>query len=150
MAGGIPPYGGAAVLADTSAWAWANRLFGDELADWQSALRNQQIATCAVVIYELGQGEFNAVGVAALERRMSALRQLPITRTEWHAALGLMRTLAAMSDGFHRGIRPPDALVAVTAQRYGVGVLHYDDDYDRLCPALGVENHWLASDGSLT
>jgi len=46
-------------------------------------------------------------------------------------------------------VKPQDALIAACAQDAGVGVLHYDHDFDRLAEVLDFESHWVAPAGSL-
>jgi predicted nucleic acid-binding protein len=59
-----------------------------------------------------------------------------------------MAELASQGDGYHR-IKPPDALIAASAQDAGIGVFHYDHDFDRLAEALEFESRWLAPPGTL-
>jgi predicted nucleic acid-binding protein len=42
-----------------------------------------------------------------------------------------------------------DALIAAAAQENGLGVLHYDRDYDRLAEVPVFESRWIAPAGSL-
>ena len=58
------------------------------------------------------------------------LRNIPVTRSVCSAALWAMGELAAHSDRYHR-VGLPDYLVAACAQEAGLGVLHYDRDFDR-------------------
>jgi predicted nucleic acid-binding protein len=63
-------------------------------------------------------------------------------------ALGAQRQLARA--GHHRLPRV-DLMVAAVADRHGVGVLHYDADFDILAERtdLQFESTWLAPRGSL-
>ena len=63
-------------------------------------------------------------------------------------ALDAQRALARV--GHHR-LPPVDLLVAALADRHGLGVLHYDRDYDLLAENAGLrfESVWLAPAGSL-
>jgi predicted nucleic acid-binding protein len=145
MPSGGAPYGGATLLADTSAWTNARHLTGDEEADWDEAIRRRQIAICDAVLYELSQGARTFEELERLGRLTSALRRLPITQTEWHAALWAIQKLAEQGGGQHRGIRSTDALVVVTAERYGLAVLHYDNDFDRLARVVTFDNQRLSA-----
>lgn len=140
-----PPYGDVPLLADTSAWTHVRHLAGDDKTTWTEALRRGQIATCDVVVYELAQGEHNHAGVVVLETRFAALMRLQIRDTDWHRARSAIRELAAVAHGFHRGIRVPDALVAVVAERHGFGVLQYDHDFDRLANVVEFHNQRLSA-----
>ena len=42
-----------------------------------------------------------------------------------------------------------DALIAAVAQESALGVIHYDEHYDRLATVLSFESRWLAPRGSL-
>ncbi len=52
--------------------------------------------------------------------------------------------------GHHR-LPPVDLIIAALADRHGVGVLHYDHDYDTLATKtdLNFASVWLARRGSL-
>jgi predicted nucleic acid-binding protein len=148
-----PPYGGAVYLADTSAWAWRERLAESEWEEFDAAVRAQQVAYCPAVLHELGQGAQTAERLDDLYKEFSALRRLAITDSEWRAAQSAIRRLsqAVPMAGYHRGIAVTDVLVAVTAERFGLGVLHYDEDFDRLA-APGIiefESRPVAPLGSL-
>ena len=43
----------------------------------------------------------------------------------------------------------PDLLVAAAAADVGIGVLHYDEDYDTLATVLDFESRWIAPRSSL-
>jgi hypothetical protein len=64
------------------------------------------------------------------------------------AAIGAMREMAAQSDGYHR-IPIPDYLIGACAQDAGIGVLHYDHDFDRLAEVMGFESRWAADPPAL-
>jgi predicted nucleic acid-binding protein len=42
-----------------------------------------------------------------------------------------------------------DALIAAAAADRGLGVLHYDQHYDRLATVLGFDSQWVAPAGSI-
>jgi len=41
-----------------------------------------------------------------------------------------------------------DALIAATAAERGVGVLHYDEHFDRLASVLEFESRWIVQRGA--
>ena len=49
----------------------------------------------------------------------------------------------------HHRLPFQDALIAATAARQNVGVLHYDGHFDTLSKVLGFESRWVAAPGSL-
>jgi predicted nucleic acid-binding protein len=134
-------------VADTSAWA---RATAPEVAPlWASATRAADLIACPVVTLELLFGARDAGEVERVATALMALRQAPVTRTVTDAAIGAIRELAAQgSAGAHR-VRVPDALVAAAAAERGLGVLHYDRDFDRLATVLGFASQWVAPPGSL-
>jgi hypothetical protein len=60
-----------------------------------------------------------------------------------------MAQLAAHSDCYHR-IAIPDYLIAAAAEDVGIGVLHYDHDFDRLAEVFRFESRWIAPAGSVS
>ena len=80
---------------------------------------------------------------------LAQLREVPITRAVTNAALRAQRALAHVHPLFHRSVTLPDLLIAAAAAEAGVGVLHYDADYDTLATVLDFESRWIAPRGSL-
>ena len=86
---------------------------------------------------------------AAWDEALSELVQVPTTDGVCRAALTAMREMAGKGALHHR-IPPSDYLIAAAAQeRATVGVLHYDDHFDRLTAVLNFESRWIAPRGSL-
>lgn len=115
---GDPPFGGAVLIADTSARARA----GDPLvrAEWGAAARAGQIATCVIVTLELVYAARTAAEIAAVEADEAALRNVPVTTSTQRAAVGALRALAEHGAGYHR-VKIADTLIAAAAQEAGVG-----------------------------
>ena len=141
------PYGGAVLIADTSAWARAHH--AGTRSEWASALRNGQIATCPIVNLELLYSARDGAVLDRLAGDLAQLRDIPISRSVTNAALEALRRLAHMQPRHQRSVGLPDLLIAAAAQDAGVGVLHYDEDFDRLATVLSFENRWIAPRGSL-
>lgn len=140
------PFGGGVFIADKSAW---QRARNDAIAEeWREALLRRQIATTPIVKIELLYSTWSAEDFDELSSQLSALRDIPVTRSVTDAALSAMRQLAQEAPLSHR-VAAPDLLVAAAAQDTGVGVLHYDHHYDRLSEVLEFESRWLAPAGSL-
>lgn len=83
-----------------------------------------------------------------IEAELSVLREVALTRSIMEAARTGFRDLTAHSDGYHR-LALPDLLIAACAQDAGIGVLHYDHEYDRLREVMNFESRWIAPPGSL-
>jgi len=147
MAAARAPFGGGVFIADSSAWARAHhpRL----RTAWAAALRSGQIATCPIVNLELLHSTRDGAGFDQLGADLAQLRDVPITRSVTNAALQAFRQLAHTQPLFHRSIKLPDLLVAAAAQDAGLGVLHYDEDFDTLAGVLNFESRWISRRGSL-
>jgi predicted nucleic acid-binding protein len=131
------------VLADTSAWMQARRdprprdlLLG--------AVERGDIRWCWPVRYELMVDARDPEGIAAVERTLGGLREVPVDRGVQRAIMATMRELAA--GGSHGSHRFPltDLAVAAAAQDAGIGILHFDRHLERLGDHLGVAAHWIA------
>jgi len=141
------PFGGGVFIADTSAWARADR--SPVRRRFGAALRNRQIATCAIVSLELLHSARNGVELDERMGLLAQLRDVPIGRSVTSAALSAYRELAHRQPLFHRSVKLPDLLVAAAAADAGIGVLHYDADFDTLAEVLPFESRWIAPRGSL-
>lgn len=62
-------------------------------------------------------------------------------------ALANHRALAQTSQ--HRNFKPPDLIIAATAEVNGAVVLHDDQDFDRIAAITGQPTEWVAPQGSL-
>jgi predicted nucleic acid-binding protein len=133
-------------IADKSVWARAHLGRLDD--EWDRALLGGQIATCRINTLELLYSTRTGAEFTALEAELAALRNIPTTDSVCRAAITALRELSARADGYHR-VKPPDALLAACAAEAGIGVLHYDHDFERLAEVLNFEQRWVAAPGSL-
>lgn len=131
------------VLADTSAWMQARRetKARDLLL---SAIERGDVRWCWPVRYELMVDARGSDGIAAVERTLESLREVPVDRGVQRAALAMMRELAA--GGSHGAHRFPltDLTVAAAAQGAGIGILHFDPHLECLGDHLDVGAHWIS------
>lgn len=136
--------GAGPVLADTSAWVQARR---DAKARGLllGAVERGDVRWCWPVRYELMVDARGSEGIAAVERTLESLREVPVDRSVQRAILATMRELA--DSGSHGAHRFPltDLAVAAAAQDAGIGILHFDRHLERLGEHLGVETHWISS-----
>ncbi len=135
--------GSGPVLADTSAWMQARRDSGarDLLL---GAIERGDIRWCWPVRYELMVDARGSDGIAAVERTLESLREVPVDRSAQRAVLTTMRELAAAgSHGAHR-FPLTDLAVAAAAQNAGIDILHFDQHLERLGDHLGVGLHWIS------
>jgi len=131
------------VLADTSAWMQSRK--GAKTRDvFLAAIERGDVRWCWPVRYELTVDARGSDGIAAVERTLDGLREVPVDRGVQRAVLATMRELAA--DGSHGAHRFPltDLTVAVAAQHAGIGILHFDQHLERLGDHLGIESHWIS------
>jgi predicted nucleic acid-binding protein len=140
------PFGGAILIADTSA---RMRTTASGVRErWLAAVAADQIRTCTIVTLEMSYSGRDEAGVAEIHEIDANLRQVPMTASVQSAAVAAVRELSKRGAGAHR-IPPPDILIAAAAQEAGVGVLHYDRHYDRLAEVLNFDSVWIAPPGSL-
>jgi predicted nucleic acid-binding protein len=141
-----PPFGGRRFVADNSVWQRADK--PAIAAIWAAALRHGQIATCPPVRLEI---LFSARGLDDFDEKretLAALENLPTGQAEWDAAEEAMRRLLEISH--HRAVTFPDLLVAATAEAAGIGVLHYDSDFDLLRDhgIFNIDSQWVVPPGT--
>jgi predicted nucleic acid-binding protein len=136
------------VLADTSAWVQARR---DAKAQklLLEAVERGDVLWCWPVRYELMVDARGSDGIAAVERTLDGLREIPVDRSVQRAVLTTMRELAA--SGSHGAHRFPltDLTVAAAAQHASIDILHFDQHLERLGDHLSVKSHWIAGPGQV-
>jgi len=133
-------------LADTSAWTNRHK---DPIvqADFDARVLAGQIATCPMVVMELLWTARDAEEFGELRDDLAALPQLPIAAEAWERALDVWHEL--VRHGGHRQIRPADLLIAAVAQVAGVGLCHYDGDFEAIEPVTAQPLRPIAPIGSL-
>lgn len=138
------------LLLDNSAWA---RLGSDRLdleraktvGEWMYDL---ELATCLPFLLEAGYSAQSGTDRAAIMSDLIRLPRVGIDREVERLAMQAQRELAEV--GHHR-LAPADVMIAACAHAAGMGVLHYDSDYDVLAEhtSLDFESEWLAPRGAL-
>jgi predicted nucleic acid-binding protein len=136
--------GSGLVLVDTSAWMQARR-DAEARKLLLEAIERGDICWCWPVRYELMVDARGSDGIAAVERTLENLREVPVDRSVQRAVLAMMRELAG--GGSHGAHRFPltDLTVAAAAQRAGIDILHFDQHLERLGQHLGVESYWISN-----
>ncbi len=118
---------------------------------WSEAVRTERVLSCGPLAMEALFSGRNADEVEQLHAELTQGMRFVETGAEvWHSALRAQVELASVLERFHR--RPPiDYLIAATAHHHGLGVLHYDRDYDLIAEhsSLEFESRWVAEPGSL-
>jgi predicted nucleic acid-binding protein len=140
----------AELLLDNSAWVRLadpalDKSRADEIAD---ALEQQRIAVCLPFLLEAGYSARSASDHGELLRELMAL---PILHVDAEVEQRAIDAQAQLARAGHHRLPPVDLMVAALADRHGVGVLHYDGDYDTIATKtdLRFASTWLADRGAL-
>jgi predicted nucleic acid-binding protein len=139
-----------ALLLDNSAWVrLADAALSAERADEiAQALESGRIAACLPFMLEAGYSARNGREHDQLLAELHALPRYHLDDAVEQRALDAQAQLARV--GHHR-LPPVDLLIAALADRHGLGVLHYDHDYDLIAEKtdLAFDSVWLADRGTL-
>ncbi len=140
----------AELLLDNSAWArldqrGVEQARADEIAGW---LEQGRIATCLPFLLEAGYSARNARDHDELLDELMALPNITIDHRVENRAIDAQRQLARA--GHHR-LPPVDLIMAALADTHGLGILHYDNDYEVVSEKtdLRFDSVWLAARGSI-
>lgn len=140
----------ATLLIDNSAWArLAQPALPAERADEIAAkLEAGTIAVCLPFLLEAGYSARRATEHGDVLDELLSLPYADIGEPVERRALDAQRQLARA--GQHR-LPPVDVLIAAVAAHHGLGILHYDADYELIGATtdLEFESVWLAERGSL-
>lgn len=129
-------------LYDTSALILAARdaTAGRILADAAAA---DEVAICDMVLLEYLNGARNAPEYDRFEAVLRATRLIPMIEADWVRAVDVHRALARIGPGHQRSVKLPDLLIAATAARAGLPIVHVDADYDRIAAVTGQAARWM-------
>lgn len=133
------------------------------LADTSALSRLSQPVVAEVVGPRIEAGTVGMCGMVALELLYSArsdaeyartrdnlrvgFEWLPIGDEEWERAIEVQAALSTR--GRLREVKPPDLLIAATAERHQVTVVHYDSDYDAIAEITDQPTQWVVPRGSV-
>ena len=133
-------------LADTS--AWTNRHKSEPVEqEFNALLVAGDIATCPMVVMELLWTSRSAQDFQELRNDLAALPQVSIGEAVWARAVEVWHELALESR--QRQVKIPDLLVASAAELAGIGVCHYDADFDAIAKITGQPVRAIAPLGRL-
>jgi predicted nucleic acid-binding protein len=139
-----------ALLLDNSAWSRLadSRLSDERAEEIAGAAQRGELVVSLPFLLEAGYSARDAADHAAIHDELLALPRAPIDPTVERLAIDAQGQLARA--GHHR-LPPVDLLMAAIADRHGLGVLHYDRDYDAIRERADLEfaSVWLAEPGSL-
>jgi predicted nucleic acid-binding protein len=139
------------LLIDNSAWArltLSARLSQRRRDEVATAIEAGEIFTCLPFLLEAGYSARSGSDYASILDGLLALPGVEIDAEVERRAVNAQGELARI--GHHR-LPPVDLLIAALAARHGLGILHYDADYDALSKhtSLEFESNWLARRGSI-
>jgi predicted nucleic acid-binding protein len=117
------------ILIDTSAWIEFLRDTGSSVCRRVDFLLDDDLATCHPVRMEVLAGARDERHLNDLRRLLARASLLPTRATDFEEAAALFRACRRGGDTVRRLI---DCLIAATAIRLGVSVLHSDNDFDVL------------------
>ena len=134
-------------LADSSVWGTLHALDQATHTAFTDAVRGHQIATCDHVIGEVLFAARGYEDLVATRDQFAALPFCPIGPTEYERAFAVMEALAERHR--HRQATFTDCLIAAAAESAGIGLLHYDADFDAIASVTGQPTRAVSSIGSL-
>jgi predicted nucleic acid-binding protein len=139
------------LLIDSSAWG---RMGNDDLPDSRADelvddFVEGRLAVCLPFLLEAGISARNGDEHEALIDELAGLPRFSIDTEVERRAVVAQGQLARI--GHHR-VPLTDVVIAAIADRYEIGVLHYDKDFDLLLERTGLDFHseWLMPRGSLS
>jgi hypothetical protein len=143
---------GRPLLLDNSVWARSldRRLTGVPRKTFEKALADGELWTCPPTLLEMRYSARDGQDFGLIADELDALPHAPLSDEAGAAAITAQAQLAAVAGISHR-VKPVDLLIAAIAAEQGIGVLHYDHDYDIIeqHTALSVGSVWAAPRGSI-
>jgi hypothetical protein len=139
------------LLLDNSAWSRvvAGTLpheAADAVAGWLEA---RELATCLPFLLEAG---YSATAATDHRTMMEDFDRL-FTRVELTVATEelAVRAQGELATRGHHRLPPADLMIAACGHEAGMGVLHYDRDFDRIAELTSIrfESVWVAPAGSI-
>jgi predicted nucleic acid-binding protein len=131
-------------LPDTSAWARVSQPV--VLAALAPHVDRRLVGTCPVIDLEILYSARTGAEHDHFREQRAAFEYFPMTDEIARRAIEVQGLLAQR--GQHRSVSVPDLLIAATAERYGLTVLHYDGDYDRIAVITGKKAEWIVPRGT--
>ncbi len=111
-------------------------------------IRAGYVARCGILELEVLFSARDAKDIEHARQDLSqALTLAETTQLDSDRAAEVMRLLAI--HGLHRSVPVPDLILAAVAERHGLTVLHYDEDFDHVTTVTGQGTQWVVPRGSV-
>ena len=131
-------------LADKSVWS---RVRQPAVASvMNSYVERGLIGTCPIVDLEILFSARTGPEHTHFRLQRQAFEYFPLTDEIARRAIEVQGQLAQRA--LHRSVSIPDLLVAATAERFALTVLHYDRDYERIAGITGQPTEWIVPAGT--
>ena len=117
------------ILIDTSAWIEFLRDTGSTVCNHVDDLLSEEIAVCDVVRMEVLAGARDDSHLSSLRRLLARAETIPTLTTDYEDAAALYRQCRRRGETVRKLV---DCLIAASAIREGVPVLHSDTDFEVL------------------
>jgi predicted nucleic acid-binding protein len=130
-------------LADKSVWARVRQ--PAVLSIMNRYVDRGLIGTCPIIDLEILFSARTGAEHAHFRQQREAFEYFPLTDEIARRAVDVQGLLAARAQ--HRSVSIPDLLVAATAERFSLIVLHYDRGYDRIAEITGQPTEWIVPAG---
>ena len=104
------------------------------------------IGTCPIVDLEILFSARTCAEHVHFRGQREAFEYFPLTDEIARRAVEVQGLLAQRAQ--HRSVSIPDLLVAATAERFSLTVLHYDRDYEQIAEITGQRTEWIVPAGS--
>jgi predicted nucleic acid-binding protein len=126
------------ILIDTSAWVEFLRDTGSAICDRVDALLDDEIATCHPIRMEVLAGARDEQHLGELRGLLARGSLIPTEPTDYEEAAALYRACRRRGETVRKLI---DCLIAATAIRTAIPLLHSDDDFEVLArhTSLSIE-----------
>ncbi|GAB2956304.1 PIN domain nuclease [Streptomyces pseudoechinosporeus] len=104
------------------------------------------LAVCGAVELEVLHSTRSKSDAERIRDEMRGFDWLPTPDEAWDRALDVQTRLIAT--GNWKALSVSDLVIAATAERNGVTVLHYDGDYDMIASVTGQPMRWVLPPGT--
>jgi predicted nucleic acid-binding protein len=104
------------------------------------------VGTCPIIDLEILYSARTGPEHEHFATQRRAFEYFPLTDEIAQRAIEVQGLLARRAQ--HRSVSIPDLLIAATAERYALTVLHYDGDYERIAELTRQPTQWVVPRGT--